>query len=68
MKRHLSGFGRRLRQGRQAQQWTQDQLARRAGLSSHYVGRLERGEYDPTLGVVVRLARALRVDITSLVK
>jgi len=68
MQRHLSGFGRRLRKARRARGWTQDGLAGRAGTSGAYIGRLERGEYDPTLGLVTRLAKALRVDIVTLVK
>jgi DNA-binding XRE family transcriptional regulator len=42
-------------------------VATEAGLSMPYVGNLEKGRGNPTLDVVVALARALRVDPAELV-
>ena len=36
-------------------------LAERAGLTREYVNKLEAGKYDPTLGTMGRLAKALGV-------
>jgi transcriptional regulator with XRE-family HTH domain len=38
----------------------------KAGLVRVYVTKLELGEHDPTLGTLVRLAKALRVPVTEL--
>lgn len=54
---------RRLRQGRG---WTQEQLADAAGLTTTYVGQVERGVKVPSLTVVLRLARGLAVTPTDL--
>ena len=45
---------------------TQQQLADQAGISREYLGRLERGQHDPTLGTLERLAKALRVKARDL--
>ena len=58
-------FGRKLRALREAAGMTQATLATQAGITREYVNKLEGGQYDPTLGVVQRLARALRVPWTA---
>ena len=40
---------------------SQATLAERAGLTREYVNKLEAGKYDPTLGTLGRLAKALGV-------
>jgi predicted transcriptional regulator len=45
---------------------TQVTLAARAGISSKYVGDLEAGRYDPTVGVMRRIARALKIPLCEL--
>ena len=47
---------------------TQAELAQKAALSRGYLIRLEQGKQDPTLGVLRRLAAALNVPITRLVR
>jgi len=42
--------------------------AKRAGISRGYLARLEAGQQDPTLSVAERLAKALQVPLTELVK
>lgn len=39
--------------------FSQEELADRAEVHSSYISQLERGVKSPTLGVIVRLARAL---------
>jgi len=56
-------FGKRLRELRQAKGLAQDQLAIKAGLNPSYVGFIERGERNPTLQTIWKLAQALRVDL-----
>jgi transcriptional regulator with XRE-family HTH domain len=47
---------------------TQAELADKAELSRGYLIRLEQGKQDPTLGVLRRLAKALNVPLTRLVR
>jgi transcriptional regulator with XRE-family HTH domain len=45
---------------------SQAELAERAGISRDTLSRIERGEADPTLNVLSRLADALSVDVAEL--
>ena len=56
-----------LRKERQAQELTQEELADRAGMSSRYVGSIERGSVSATVSVLGRLAEALQVDPCRLI-
>jgi XRE family aerobic/anaerobic benzoate catabolism transcriptional regulator len=47
---------------------TKRQLAEAAGISYGYLWRLEAARHDPTLSVLEKLAKALRVKIGALVK
>jgi transcriptional regulator with XRE-family HTH domain len=47
---------------------SQERLAESAGLHRTYVGHLERGEVNPSLHNIVRIAEALGVDPAELVK
>jgi len=47
---------------------TQEQLAKRAGVSHGYLARLELGMHDPSLSTLARLAKALKVSVAELVK
>jgi DNA-binding XRE family transcriptional regulator len=42
---------------------SQTELARRSGVSQRAIARLERGEHEPRLGTVRRIARALDADL-----
>ncbi len=44
------------------------ELAEAAGISREYVRRLEAGEYDPTVGMIQKLAKALGVPVTELLQ
>ena len=48
--------------------WSQAELARRTGTSQSYIARLERGQIDPQLSTVARLATALGAPLTSVVE
>lgn len=62
----LIRLGRRLRELRRAKGLTQEQLAAAAEISRTYAGALEAGMKGPSLAVLVRLAKALGVDIAEL--
>lgn len=59
-------FGRRLRELREAQGISQEDLAGRAGVHRTYVGLLERGERNVTLRTVEKLAAALQLEMAEL--
>jgi transcriptional regulator with XRE-family HTH domain len=64
--RAIQRFGQQLQRLRTHRGLTQEQLAVKAGLVCVYVTKLEQGEHDPTLTMLVRLAKALRVSVTEL--
>jgi transcriptional regulator with XRE-family HTH domain len=47
---------------------TQEELAKRAGLTRGYVARLETGRHDPALSTLEKLAKALRVKVAELLE
>lgn len=59
-------FGARLRAQREALGWTQAKLAEKAGVTSNYIGVLERGLKLPTLETLVVLAKALEMSPAAL--
>ena len=63
----LKHFGNNLKSLRTARSWTQDHLGELADLNPKYLGEMERGERNPSLDVLWRLARALGVDAAELV-
>ena len=59
-------MGRRLKKLREERDMSRAALAKAAGISREYVRRLEAGEYDPTVGMIQKLAKALGVPVTEL--
>lgn len=55
----LQEFGRRVRNAREARDWSQEDLAEKAQLDRTYVGAVERGERNLSLLSINKLARAL---------
>ena len=61
-------IGERVRMGRKALHLSQEEVARRAGVSLNQVNRLERGEIvDPHFSTLAGLATALDMQISELV-
>jgi transcriptional regulator with XRE-family HTH domain len=59
-------LGRRIRSLRQTRRLTQQQLGERAHLNYKYLGAMERGEENPSLMVLERIATALEVELVDL--
>ena len=62
----MVAFGRRVRALRTERGFSQEELAHRAGLHYTYVGGIERGERNPALINIGRIAAALGVSVADL--
>jgi len=60
------GFGHLIRNRRRQLDMTQEQLARRVGISVPYIGLLEAGRRHPSERVVIKLANMLGLDAREL--
>ena len=63
----MHNFGNHVRALRKARGLSQEQLGERANVNGKYLGELERGIGNPSLEVLVRLADALEIDLSTLV-
>jgi transcriptional regulator with XRE-family HTH domain len=61
-----SAFGARVRLLRTSRGWSQERLAAEAKLDRTYVGGIERGERNPSLLNIDRIAKALKVQVRDL--
>jgi len=59
-------FGRKLRQIREDQDFSQEELADKAGLHRTYISMVERGERSVALASMEKLAKALGLQIQDL--
>src|SRR3990172_6756802 len=67
MKEHiLKALGKNIRLYRKKRKLTQEMLGERAGICQKYLGEIERGETNPTLTVIYKIACALEKNITDL--
>jgi transcriptional regulator with XRE-family HTH domain len=64
----LKHFGARLRSLREKQNLSQAQLAYKGDFNRNYIGMVERGERNPSLLTLQRLADALEVELSVLLK
>ena len=64
----MNGLGEKLKELRERQGLTLGELARAAAATSSYLGRLERGERDPSATVLRRLAEPLGCTEVELLK
>ena len=59
-------FAKRLKAIRVERSMTQEDLARKAGISREYLARLETARQDPTLNTMAKIAKALKVKMVEL--
>lgn len=57
-----------MRKYRKALQWSQEELAEASGLHWTYIGGIERGERNVSLQNIVKVARALKLSVSTLLK
>jgi putative transcriptional regulator len=56
----------RLKQYREAQGWSQGELARRLGVSRQTINAVETDKYDPSLPLALRMARVFGTSVPEL--
>lgn len=61
-------LGQRLAELRSRKGFTQERLAYDAGLNRAYVGYIERGERNPSVETMFKLATALKIELSELFK
>jgi len=61
-------FGKRVRALREAKEWTLERLAEEARMNELQVGHIERGASDVKLSTILKLARALGVTASELLR
>jgi transcriptional regulator with XRE-family HTH domain len=59
-------MGKRIHALRKKRNLSRQQLAERADVSREYIRKLEAGGYDPTVGTLQRIAKALDVPLVEL--
>ena len=59
-------FGRNLCAERNRRGLSQDELGKLASIDGTYIGRIERGEVNPTLTTIVQLINALSIKFEAL--
>lgn len=62
----LVQFGKTVQQKRKEKGLSQEQLAENAGLHRTYIGMIERAEKNITLLNIVKIAKALEINIQDL--
>lgn len=69
MKRNvLRQFGDNVKKLRKAKGWSQEELAKKAGLHRTYIGSIERSERNVSLINVQKIANALSTTIRKLLE
>ena len=61
-------FGPVLRAMRMNKGWSQEELAARLEVSRSHIGRLETGEKQPSLKMLFRLADAMEIPASDIIK
>lgn len=59
-------LGKKIQKRRKSLKLTQEEIAEKIGISRAYMGYIEQGRYVPSVEVIEKLARALRVSISEL--
>ena len=65
--KHRIELGQAIRRRREALEMTQEQFAEVVDCHRNFVGRVERGEQNPTVDTLVRIAKALDCTVREIV-
>ena len=61
-------LGENIRTHRRNMGWSQEKLAEKSDLHRNYIGDIERGEENVSVDALVRIAAALKVTLSALVR
>ena len=61
-------FGERVRARRLILEWTQAELSEKTGIGQKEISEIELGQHSPTLKTVEKLAKALEIDASKLLR
>ena len=61
-------LGENIRLYRRNAKWSQEKLAEKAELHRNYIGDIERGEENVSVDALMRIAVALKVQLSDLVR
>ena len=59
-------LGKKIQKRRKAINLTQEKLAEKVKISTVYVGYIEQGRYAPSLEVLEKIAKALKINLSEL--
>jgi transcriptional regulator with XRE-family HTH domain len=60
--------GKRIKKFREKAKLTQEQVAQKAGLNTNYFAVIERGEVNTGTPNLLKISKALGIEITELIK
>ena len=66
--KHRKILGENIRTHRRNLGWSQEKLAEKADLHHNYIGDIERGEENVSVDALVRIAAAMKVNLSDLVR
>ena len=61
-------IGQVIKEARQSRELTQQEVTERAGFYRTYLGLIENGKYSPSVFTVWRIAKAMNMKLTDLLK
>lgn len=64
--KYLKAFGANMKKVRRSKKLSQEALAYKADISLSQVGRIERGETNPTISTIKHIALYLEVEVSML--
>lgn len=64
-KKNLKTFGSRIQELRKKNNLTQSELAEKIGLSTNFIGMVERGERNTSVDKIFKLAKAFNVSLAQ---
>lgn len=60
-------LGKKMQRIRKKLSITQEQLAEKVGVSTTYIGFIEQGRYAPSLEILEKIAKHLKVKVNELI-
>lgn len=64
-KKNLKTFGSRVQELRKKNNLTQSELAEKIGLSTNFIGMVERGERNTSVDKIFKLAKAFNISLAQ---